>query len=71
MSKRVLLPIPFCLINKPRGFVSVHAIRGRHFADVPVTAHPDKVTKLEEDRIAGYYGGGLLYATPARQEPLL
>lgn len=70
-SKRVLLPMPFCLINKPRGYVSVHAIRGSQFADVPVTAHPDQVTKREEDRISGYYGGGLLYATPARQEPLL
>ncbi|MBC7584834.1 photosynthetic reaction center subunit H [Tardiphaga sp. vice154] len=70
-SKRVLLPMPFCLINKPSGYVSVHAILGHQFADVPVTAHPDQVTKREEDRIAGYYGGGLLYATPARQEPLL
>ncbi len=70
-SKRVLLPIPFALINKPPGYVSVHALLGRHFADVPVTAHPDHVTKREEDRIVGYYGGGLLYATPARQEPLL
>lgn len=70
-SKRVLLPVPFCLINKPPGYVSVHALMGHQFADIPVTAHPDHVTKLEEDRIAGYYGGGLLYATPARQEPLL
>jgi photosynthetic reaction center H subunit len=70
-SKRVLLPIPFCLVNKPPGYVSVHALMGHQFADVPVTAHPDHVTKLEEDRIAGYYGGGLLYATAARQEPLL
>jgi photosynthetic reaction center H subunit len=26
---------------------------------------------LEEDRIVAYYGGGTLYATPQRQEPLL
>jgi len=26
---------------------------------------------LEEDQIVAYYGGGLLYATPARQEPLI
>jgi photosynthetic reaction center H subunit len=70
-TKRVLLPLPFALIDKPRGRVSVHAILGSQFAGVPVTAHADQVTKREEDRIAGYYGGGLLYATPARQEPLL
>jgi len=70
-SKRVLLPLNFAMIDRPRGRVSVHAIRGRQFADAPVLAHPDQVTKREEDRIVGYYGGGLLYATPARQEPLL
>lgn len=70
-TKRVLLPLPFALINKPRGRVSVHAILGRQFADVPALANPDQVTKREEDRIVGYYGGGMLYATPARQEPLL
>ena len=30
-----------------------------------------RVTLLEEDKIMGYYGGGTLYATPQRQEPLL
>ena len=37
----------------------------------PKIASPNQVTKLEEDRIVGYYAGGTLYATPARQEPLL
>ena len=70
-SKRVLLPLPFALIDKPRGRVSVHAILGRQFADAPALKHPDQVTKREEDQIVGYYGGGMLYATPARQEPKL
>lgn len=70
-AKRVLLPLPFALIDKPRGRVNVHAILGSQFADVPTLANPDQVTKREEDRIVGYYGGGMLYATPARQEPLL
>ena len=42
-------------------------ILGRQFADVPGIEQPDQVTKLEEDRIVGYYGGGTLYATPARR----
>lgn len=70
-TKRVLLPLPFALIDRPRGRVSVKAILGSQFANVPTTASPDQVTKREEDRIVGYYGGGTLYATPARQEPLL
>jgi photosynthetic reaction center H subunit len=69
--KRVLLPMPFALVNHRRGRVTVNAILGSQFADVPVTKSLDQVTKLEEDRIVGYYGAGTLYATPSRQEPWL
>jgi photosynthetic reaction center H subunit len=70
-AKRVLLPMPFALVNHKRGRVTVNAILGSQFADVPVTKSLDQVTKLEEDRIVGYYGAGTLYATPSRQEPML
>lgn len=70
-TKRVLLPMPFAKIDRYRSRVWVDAILGSQFANVPVTKSPDQVTKLEEDRIVGYYGAGTLYATPARQEPLL
>jgi photosynthetic reaction center H subunit len=70
-AKRVLLPLPFAKIDGRRSRVWVKAILGSQFADVPATKSPDQVTKLEEDRIVGYYGAGTLYATPARQEPLL
>ena len=69
--KRVLLPLPFAKIDGRRRRVWVDAILGSQFANVPATKSPDQVTKLEEDRIVGYYGAGTLYATPARQEPLL
>jgi photosynthetic reaction center H subunit len=70
-AKRVLLPLPFAKIDRYRRKVRVNAILGSQFADVPVTKSLDQVTKLEEDRIVGYYGAGTLYATPVRQEPLL
>ena len=70
-AKRVLLPMPFALVNHKRGRVTVEAILGSQFADVPVTKSPDQVTKLEEDKICGYFGAGTLYATPSRQEPML
>ncbi|MGH6753165.1 MAG: photosynthetic reaction center subunit H, partial [Bradyrhizobium sp.] len=69
--RRVLLPLPFAKIDGRRGKVRVNAILGSQFAAVPATKSLDQVTKLEEDRIVGYYGAGTLYATPARQEPLL
>jgi photosynthetic reaction center H subunit len=70
-TRRVLLPMPFAKIDGRRGRVRVNAILGSQFAEVPATKSLDQVTKLEEDRIVGYYGAGTLYATPARQEPLL
>lgn len=68
-GKRILLPIPFARITK-KG-VKVVAIRGEQFADAPTTKSMEEVTLLEEDKISGYFGGGYLYATPARQEPLV
>ncbi len=68
-SRRVLLPFNFSRINSRR--VQVRSILARQFIDVPGLKSPDRVTSLEEDKIMAYYGGGTLYATPQRQEPLL
>jgi photosynthetic reaction center H subunit len=68
-SRRVLLPVNFSRIGDRH--VKVQSILASQFAQVPGTRHPDAVTLLEEDKIMGYYGGGTLYATADRQEPLL
>jgi photosynthetic reaction center H subunit len=70
-ARRVLVPVNFCRVNGERGTVTVRALYAEHFAAVPALANPDVVTMLEEDKIVGYYGGGLLYAHPSRAEPLL
>ncbi len=67
---RVLLPVPFAVVRGRRRQIYVHAITGAQFADVPRTKQPEQVTLLEEEKICGYYGAGLLYATPQRTEPL-
>lgn len=69
-GKTVLLPVNFARVNGSRGRVEVHALMGRQFAQVPALANPNQVTLLEEDKIVGYYGGGMLYADASRQEPL-
>ena len=51
--------------------VSVKSIYGKHFDGVPRHASPRQVTKLEEDKISAYYGGGKLYADPAKAEPFI
>jgi photosynthetic reaction center H subunit len=68
-SRRVLLPVNFARIG--RRHVKVRSILASQFAQVPQTRSHDTVTLLEEEMIVGYYGGGTLYATPSRQEPLL
>ncbi|MGL5114587.1 MAG: photosynthetic reaction center subunit H [Beijerinckiaceae bacterium] len=69
-KRRVLLPTNFSVIDAGRKRVNVRSIFGAHFANVPGTAHADRVTLLEEDKIMGYYGGGTLYASRFRAEPL-
>jgi photosynthetic reaction center H subunit len=68
-GRTVLLPMPFSLIR--RNQVEVHAVYARHFAGVPALRNPNEVTKLEEEKISAYYGGGTMYADASRSEPLI
>jgi photosynthetic reaction center H subunit len=73
-ARHVLLPNNFVVLQGGRGGTRqlyVHAITAAQFADVPATAKPETVTLREEDKIAGYFGGGLLYALRGRQESVL
>jgi photosynthetic reaction center H subunit len=69
----VLVPVNFTKVRRDRdggSRVVVDAVMGAHFAGVPGTRNPDLVTMLEEEKIMGYFGAGLLYAEPDRTEPL-
>jgi photosynthetic reaction center H subunit len=66
-----LLPMNMLKIDAARRRITVRAITAAQFALVPALKNPDQVTLLEEDKIMGYYGGGTLYATPSRTEPLI
>jgi photosynthetic reaction center H subunit len=70
-GRRVLLPINFTRMSRSGDRVLVVAVNSYHFADVPGLANPDQITLQEEDKVCAYYGGGHLYATPSRAEPLL
>ncbi len=58
-------------IEPRRQGIFVDSITAEQFAGIPQTADPDQITLLEEDKVMGYVGGGRLYATKDRQEPLL
>ncbi len=64
-----LIPIQLARIWPSQ--VKVHAIFREHFNNVPKTKSTNQVTKLEEEKICGYYSGGKLYAHESRQEPIL
>lgn len=63
-----LVPIHFCQIWKR---VTINAIHGKHFAAVPLIKSAEQITKLEEEKISAYYGGGILFADEKRAEPLI
>ena len=69
--RKVLLPMHFSTFRKKQGLIKVHSIRGDQFAEVPALRDPDTITALEEDKVTGYYAGGLMYATQARKGPIL
>jgi len=66
-----LLPIGFARVKFDQRQIRVASILADQFRHVPRTASPDHITRLEEDRITAYFGGGHLYAKPSRQEPLI
>ncbi|WP_420333169.1 photosynthetic reaction center subunit H [Roseibium sp.] len=75
-SASTLLPNNFVVIKggNARGrapHLYVHAITSGQFVDVPARAKDETVTLLEEDKIAAYFGAGLLYALRDRQEAFL
>ena len=55
---------------KSRGVV-IKALYGNQFANIPQTKSDKQITLLEEDKIVGYYGGGYLYASRERFEPVV
>jgi photosynthetic reaction center H subunit len=68
-SKRVLVPMTFARVTDRE--VQVQAIFADQYAGAPTPRATDRVTLLEEERIAAYFGAGLLYAEPGRTEPLV
>jgi len=70
-GRRVLLPVGFTFVNNQRKMVFVDSITAAQFNDVPALADPDQVTRLEEDKVTAFYGGGYLYSTRERAEPVL
>jgi photosynthetic reaction center subunit H len=67
----VLMPIEFTAVNGRARTVSTSAITAAQFANIPGRKADTIVTAREENQIRGYLGGGYLWATRSRAEPLI
>ena len=70
-GRKVLAPMFMSRIDRGRAVVRCDAIRAVQFGQVPAIEAADRITLYEEELVQGYYGGGWLYATLERSEPLL
>lgn len=70
-ERSVIVPFHFADVNKRKREIRVDALYSNQFVNAPMLKSPDQITLLEEDRITGYFAGGLLYADDKRQEPYL
>ena len=70
-GRAVLAPMAMAKLDRRRRFVRIDAITAAQFAGVPSPAGEGVLTANDEERIVAYFGGGYLYATPHRAEPLL
>ena len=66
-----IVPWNFVDLDKSKGVAKVDALYSHQFAGVPKLRSPDQITLLEEDKICGYFAGGLMYADAKRGEPIL
>ncbi|WP_066648641.1 MULTISPECIES: photosynthetic reaction center subunit H [Sphingomonas] len=70
-GRHVLAPMFMSSISRATATVTVDAITAAQFADAPGIEGTDVITLYEEERVQAYFGGGYLYATPSRSEPIL
>jgi photosynthetic reaction center H subunit len=69
-GRRGLVPITLSRVRGD-GSVKVRSLRADQFANMPTLSNPDQITLQEEDRVCAYVGGGTLYGTRERTEPVV
>nr|WP_321986455.1 photosynthetic reaction center subunit H [uncultured Lichenicoccus sp.] len=65
-AKRVLVPQGFVRYRPRTNIASVRALSAERFAGIPQPRVEGRITRLEEDKILGYFGGGAFYGMPRR-----
>lgn len=70
-GRSVTVPMAMSQVNARRGKITCDAVRGDQFGLAPALASTSQITRLEEEKVIGYFGGGYLYAKRSRIEPFL
>lgn len=70
-TRRVLVPMLLVRVDEDRRRIRIKSVLSHQLAAAPTIKNPNEITLLEEDRIAGYFAGGHVYATPQRMGPVL
>lgn len=70
-ARQVLMPMTVASVSRFRQTVTTTAITAAQFADAPAIEGAGVITLYEEERVQAYFGGGYLYATADRSEPLI
>ncbi len=70
-ARQVLMPMAVSSVRRGAQTVTTTAITAAQFADAPAIEGAGVITLYEEERVQAYFGGGYLYATAARSEPLI
>jgi photosynthetic reaction center H subunit len=70
-ERSVLVPMAMVRVSRGNNHVTTDSIAGGQFIDAPVLENPLRVTRYEEERVIGYFGGGYLYSSPTRAEPII
>lgn len=70
-GRQVMLPLNMAVVSRTSAVVTTDSVTAAQFADAPGLETVGVITLYEEDRVQAYFGGGYLYATPERSEPIL
>jgi photosynthetic reaction center H subunit len=70
-ARQVLVPYMMIDVDGRRRAVKTDSIAAHQFVNAPALAVPGEITRLEEERVMAYFGGGYLYANAQRAEPLI
>lgn len=64
-----LVPLFFAVVHSGKRTVTVRDMPAGRLAEAPFRQHEDRITLLEEDRVNGFFGGGVMYGKTPNGDP--